>query len=417
MIAGSRSEKEIKEKLQEIIELIEQKILRQINEIYCCSEFEKIESSWQGLAYITKSVAVYNHVKLLILPISKKEIFLDMIRSSKLESPDCDKTNMFEKIFGERINSLGADPISVVIVDDYFDSTARDVALQSYFTRFGVACGAPFLLGVAPSMMNCDAWEEIGVRRDVGAIFETPPYRRWQDLRTLADARFLFLTFPRFSWRKPYGAGQADDIEIESVIDSLDRTRTCWINSAYGIAAVVARSFEETGWFKEIAGPHAGDIGIAGNQPSGEPSIEFNVGEDEHAISQLGFVPLAISANPKQLCYFAENSIKIAENLNQQILFSLSSILIESFLSKYIYQLVSEKYRDYKNDDLELALNEWLRTLVGGAFRDHKRPLASGYVEIIQEYSDEIRFARLRIVPGYQSAKSSVEIMRTFWVP
>lgn len=149
-----------------------------------------------------------------------------------------------------------------------------------------------------------NSYRDIAQPRDLGKLFDTTDYARWNSFRQTDDARYVGLTLPRVIGRLPYGSktvtAETFQFEERHLQDSPDESYL-WVNAAYELAGRLVEAFEEYGWCANIRGVEGG--GLVRSLPahtytaqSGERLLQCPTevaisDRREKELADLGFIP------------------------------------------------------------------------------------------------------------------------------
>jgi type VI secretion system protein ImpC len=143
-----------------------------LNAILHHPNFKQLESSWQGLHYLTERVATSERLKIKMLNVTKRELMDDFRRSGGFN-----RSVMFSKVYDDEFLTFGGSPYSLLVGDFYID--ASGLLLADQLARVAASSSSVFLTGLAPSAMNMDStllWLGMPCRcsRAILAIFCLP---------------------------------------------------------------------------------------------------------------------------------------------------------------------------------------------------------------------------------------------------
>ena len=238
---------------------LDRKLSEQINLIMHHEDFKQLEGTWRGLHFLVNNTETDEKLKIRILNISKKETGRIL---ESFAGTAWDQSPLFKKIYDAEYSTPGGEPYGCLIGDYYFDNSPGDVKMLGNMAQIAASAHAPFLAGVAPSVLGMDSWQELSNPRDLTKRFQTPDYAAWRSLRDSDDSRYLGLAMPRFLSRLPYGAKTVplDDFAFEEDTEGADHSKYVWSNSAFAMAVNITRSFKLYGWCARIRGTESGGI-------------------------------------------------------------------------------------------------------------------------------------------------------------
>lgn len=232
--------------IESIIAEIDKTLSAQVNEILHNEEFQKMESAWRGLHHLVNNTETDETLKIRVMNISKKDLHKTL---RKYKGAAWDQSPIFKKLYEEEFGQFGGEPYGCLVGDYHFDHSPPDVELLGEMAKVAAAAHAPFITGADPSLMQFEGWQELANPRDLTKITSTPEYAAWNSLRESEDSKYLGLTMPRFLGRQPYGANSnpVEEFAFEEYVGNAESENFSWVNSAYGMAANINRSFKEYG--------------------------------------------------------------------------------------------------------------------------------------------------------------------------
>ena len=238
------------------VALIDRLINEQVNAILHHPDFQRLEASWRGLAFLTRREAseAAPSIKIKVMDVSWSELGRDLDRAIEF-----DQSEFFRKIYESEFGSPGGEPFGALIGDYEIHPRLTDGAryddLDVLKSIAGVAAAAfcPFLANASPSMFGLGDFAEL--QQHAGSRAPHEGSDKWQALRDHEDARFVGLALPRVLMRLPYRAGQhargrlsfAEDVAGGYHADGPDHRKFLWGGAAFALGAVILRAFENSG--------------------------------------------------------------------------------------------------------------------------------------------------------------------------
>ncbi|MCO6456057.1 MAG: type VI secretion system contractile sheath large subunit [Pirellulaceae bacterium] len=404
--------------IESIIAAIDRKLTEQINQILHHADFQKLEGAWRGLHYLVNNTETDEMLKIRVMNISKKELGNTL---KKFKGTAWDQSPIFKKVYEEEYGTFGGEPFGCLVGDYHFDHTAPDVELLNGMAQIASAAHAPFLAGVAPTVMQFDSWQELSNPRDLTKIFGTPEYAPWRSLRDAEDSRYLGLTMPRFLARLPYGAktDPVEEFDFEEDTEGATSDKYAWSNSAYAMAVNVTRSFKLYGWCSRIRGIESGGAveGLPCHSfPTDDGGVDMKCPTEiaitdrrEAELAKNGFMPLIHKKNSDFAAFIGAQSLqKPAEyddpdaTANANLAARLPYLFATCRFAHYLKCIVRDKIGSFKERaDMQRWLQDWINNYVDGnpgtssELVKAKRPLAAAEV-VVEEVEGN---------PGYYSAK------------
>jgi type VI secretion system protein ImpC len=363
---------------------IDRKLTEQINVILHHPEFQALEASWRGLAFLVNNAQTGDDLKIKLLNISRR----DLIRTlRKYRGTAWDQSPIFRRFYEEEYGQFGGEPFGVLIGDYYLDHRPEDVQLIADMAQIAAAAHAPFVAGASPTVMQMDSWTELANPRDLTRIFLTPEYTAWRALREAEDSRYVGLCMPRFLARLPYGA-RTDPVEVfafEEDAEGPDASTYAWANSVYAFASNIARAFTLYGWCARIRGIDSG--GVVEELPvpvfptaDGEVDMrgvtEIALSERREAeLAGSGFIPLVQRKNEGVAAFVSAQSLQKpqtyddpAATANAVISARLPYLFACCRFAHFIKCMVRDKIGSTMDrGQLERWLTDWLAGYVDGA--------------------------------------------------
>ncbi len=316
---GSGQNNSVRRLIEAINADIDAALGEQLNLVLHHPEFQALESSWRGIHFLVRNTATDNMLKIRLLDISQRELGRTL---RKFRGTAWDNSPIFKKIYEEEYGQLGGEPFGVLVGDYYFDHQPQSVQLLSDMAAIAAAAHVPFIAGAAPSVMDMDSWSELANPRDLTRIFQTPGYADWRALRSAEDSRYLGLCLPRMLTRLPYGpeTDPVEDFAFQEMVEGADVSRYAWTNSAFALAANIARSFSLYGWCTRFHGLETGGIvedlpvlhfATADGDVDTRCCTEIALNERREAeLSRLGFITLVHRKNTGLAAFISAHSLQ-----------------------------------------------------------------------------------------------------------
>lgn len=402
-----------------ILAKLDKKLSDQINEIMHDEEFQKLESSWRGLAYTVNNSETDSTLRVKVMNASKSELQSEMRR---YPGAKWDKSPLFQKVYEQEFGTLGGKPYGALIGDYYFGMGSGDVALLRDISKIAAAAHAPFISAAAPELLGMDSWNEIGTPPDLSEIFDTPDYAAWNGLRDSENSRYLALTAPRVLSREPYGqdgTSVVEEFNFEEETDGHTGEKYAWMNAAHAMAVNINRAHKEHGWTVQIRGVNSGgevlnlpthnfDTGD-GSQDLKCPTEVSITDRREGELSAAGLMGLIHRKHTDKAAFIGAQSLyrpkKFADELataSDAMSARIPYIFAVSRFSHYLKCMVRDKIGQSPDRiQLERDLQTWINKYVSGnpesasEKEKAKKPLAGAKVEVIEDEEN----------PGYYVGK------------
>ena len=402
-----------------ILSKLDQKLTDQLNEVIHHEEFQKLESSWRGLAYTVNNSETDASLRVKVMNVSKTEL-QQMMR--RYPGAKWDKSPLNKVIYEAEFGTLGGKPFGALVGDYYFDHSPADVALLRDIGKVAAAAHAPFISSAAPELLGMDSWNELGTPPDLSEIFDTPDYAAWNGLRDSENSRYIALTLPRVLSREPYGQGSnsvVEEFNFEEETDGHAGTKYGWMNAAHAMAANVNRAHKEHGWTVQIRGVQSGGEVLnlpTHNFDTGDGSRDLKCPTEvsitdrrEAELSKAGLIGLVHRKHTDKAAFigaqtlyrpkkFVDEQATASDNMSAR----LPYIFAVSRFSHYLKCMVRDKIGQSPDRlQLQTQLQTWINKYVSGnpesaSEREKaKKPLAGAKVEVVEDEEN----------PGYYMGK------------
>ncbi len=425
---------ELRLTVESLIAEIDVAVSTQINAVLHAPEFQELESTWRGLYMVARASDTDAGTKIKILNISKRELNRTM---RKFRGDTWDRSPVFMRFYEEEFGQFGGEPFGVIIGDYYFDHRPDDVALLADLAKVSAAAHAPFISGVAASLMQMETWAEVANPRDLVRILQTPEYIAWRALREQEDMRYIGLCMPRFLGRLPYGnlTDALDEFAFEEEAATDDNSNLLWCNAAWAFGVNIIRAFVLYGWCVRIRGIDRGGT-VEGlpvlHHPTADGDTdrrtvtEICISERREAeLSSCGLMPLVHRKNSDVAAYISAQSLQkpIVDSdaditANANISARLPYIFACSRFAHYLKCIVRDKVgSSMTQSQLASWLTNWLMSYVDGSPSTSSEefkashPLAAGRVTLLaRDDTPGVYEARFFLKPHYQLEGMSVAL-------
>jgi type VI secretion system protein ImpC len=361
------------------ISQIDKLISDQLNAVMHAPEFQKLEGSWRGLAYLVDKTETGERMKLRVMNVSKKDLLKDMEKASEF-----DQSALFKKIYEEEFGMFGGASYGALIGDYEFTNHPQDIALLEKVSQVAAAAHAPFLSAAGPELFNFDSYTELGEPRDLAKIFQGVDYAKWKSFRESEDSRYVALAMPHILMRLPYGKANVpvEAFDFEEQVDGTEHNQYLWGNAAYALGTRLTESFAKHSWCAAIRGVEGGGL------VEGLPVHTFKTDEGDVALkcpteiaitdrrekelADLGFVPLVHCKGTDYAAFFSTqtgNKPKLydtdAANANARLSSQLQYIMAVSRFAHYLKSIMRDKIGSFMTrQNAEDFLNRWISSYV-----------------------------------------------------
>ncbi len=149
-----------------IIVETDQKLTNQVNEILHCEQFQKLESTWRSLKFVTDSIDLRENITVEILSVSKEELIFDFD-----DSPEIFKTGLYKIVYSNEYGVFGGKPYAVICADYEFGPGPQDIQLLSRFAAVAAMAHAPFIANASPELFGEESFNRLPYMRDLKSLF------------------------------------------------------------------------------------------------------------------------------------------------------------------------------------------------------------------------------------------------------
>ena len=407
LLAPQRKGEKVEQKVVDaMIQEIDDRIGKQVDEIIHHKDFQQLESAWRGLKLVVDRTDFRENIKLELLSVSKEELLEDFE-----DAPDVTKSGLYKHAYSAEYGQFGGQPYGAIVADYQFGPGAQDVSLLGHVASVCAMSHAPFIAAAGPEFFGIDNFDGMPNLKDLESIFEGPQYAKWQSFRESDDSRNVGLALPRFMLRQPYG--EENPSKSFSYTESVEGSKEnfLWGNSAFAFATNLTRSFAKYRWCPNIIGPQSGgaveDLPMFKYQEHGEtktmPPVETKLSDRrEFELAEQGFMGLTVRKGTDNATFFSANSpqkpkffgndpeAKQAET-NFKLGTELPYLFVINRLAHYIKVLQRENIGSWKTrSELQTELQKWIRQYVADqdnpppAVRS-KRPLREAKIEVSED--------------------------------
>ncbi len=260
------------------IAAIDRLLNEQVNAILHHPRFQKLESSWRGLAFLVRRADIEGDplIQIRVLPVNWTELEKDFERAVEF-----DQSQVFKKIYEEEFGTPGGEPFGLLIGDYDIshriskESRSDDISVLRSLVGVAASSFCPFLCAAKPELLDLESFADLQVSRDHAGRLAMKDYIKWNSMREDEDSRFLGVLLPRILMRGPYidDGSRIDRFVFQEDVHHPDRSGYLWGNPAYAYAAVAMRSFATSGWLADLRGLRQDEDG--GGLVSDLPSLSF----------------------------------------------------------------------------------------------------------------------------------------------
>lgn len=359
----------------------------QLDAIMHADNFQKLEGTWRGLAYLVFRTETGALLKLRVLNASKKDLLDDLTKAVEF-----DQSALFKKIYEAEYGTYGGEPYSMLVGDFEFGRHPDDMTLLAKLAEVAAAGHAPFIASAYAKLFDLESFENLAKPRDLQKIFESVELINWRAFRQSEDSRYVTLTLPRVLIRLPYGpdtlpcegVNYQEDISRDpnATVKMPDTAKFLWGNPAFVLAERITNAFSLYGWTAAIRGVEGG--GLVEGLPvytytSDDGDVELVcptqvaiTDRREKELNDLGFMAICHCKGSAKAAFFGGQTtnqpkkyLSDLANSNAQISAMLPYILAASRFAHYIKVIMREKVGSFlTRGNVEAFLNTWISQYV-----------------------------------------------------
>jgi type VI secretion system protein ImpC len=407
LLAPQRRGEKVEQKVVDnMIDEIDNRVSRQVDEIIHHESFQKLESSWRGLKMVVDRTDFRENIKMELLSVSKDDLLEDFE-----DAPDITKSGLYKHVYSAEFGQFGGQPYGALISDYQFGPGAQDIKLLGQVAGISAMSHAPFIAGAGAEFFGLDSYDGMPNLKDLESIFEGPQYAKWQAFRESDDSRNVGLALPRFLLRQPYGEDNpSKEFNYSESVEG-SKENFLWGNSSYAFATNLTRSYAKYRWCPNIIGPQSGgvveDLPMHKYLENGETKtmapVETMLSDRrEFELSEQGFMGLTVrkgtdnasffsAASPQKAKFFGNSPEGKEAEVNYKLGSELPYLFVVNRLAHYIKVLQRENIGSWKTrSELQSELQSWIRQYVADqdnppASVRSRRPLREAKIEVTED--------------------------------
>lgn len=361
------------------IKRIDSLVDAQLNEIFSHPTFKEIESAWRSIEDLVANTNFRANININLLDVSKEELFDDL----ELNLADIAGSELFKKVYIKEYDQFGGHPFGVMIGLYDFENNKDDLTWLKGIGKVGAASHAPFIGNVSPRFFGCQTMDEVSQLRDLGGLFATPRYSKWNALRDSQEAVYVGLALPKYMVRPPYNDeyNPADKIRFNQTVEGPNPDYYLWGYSSMLFARNLVKSFETSGWCQHIRGVKGGGLlkglsthiyNVRGEDELKAP-VEISMPDfREFELANAGFIPLIHKKGSAEAVFFSAQSIKMAHKFkdpkdseNSQLVTNLSYTFSVSRIAHYLKCIMRDNIGSTANADYIFSqIDRWISGFV-----------------------------------------------------
>lgn len=394
---------DVDQMLNDRIAQIDELISVQLDEVMHADEFQKLESSWRGLAYLVNQSETSDRLRIKVLNVSKRDLTKDLCKPNQR----FDQSALYKQVYSHEYDQLGGEPYGLLIGDYEFSRRPEDIALLEEMAGVAAGSHAPFIAAANAELFNFDSFTQINDPQDLKAVFDNEAYAKWKSFRASEDSKYVGLCMPHISLRLPYGPETVpvEEFDYREGVDGTDHSKYLWGNAAYAFGARATDAFAKYEWCAAIRG-YAG-----GGLVEGLPLHTFTTNEGdiaakcptevaipdgrENELANLGFIPLTHYKGTDSAVFMgAQSCNKPVEYMdpdataNAKLSSQLQYTLAVCRFAHFLKAMLRERVGSYMSkSQCQKFLNNWIANYVQlnpDAKQEEKArfPLAEASVEV-----------------------------------
>ena len=356
---------------------LDSELSTQLNEIIHDKDFQRLEASWRGLQYLVLHTENSELLRIEVLDVAEEEFRHDLSRV-----PEFDQSTLFKKIYEERYDTSGGDPLGVLIGGFEFGRSEEDIATLEKIAGLAAAANCPFIAGTRPIMFGLESFTQLDQPRDLAKIFVTGEYTRWRTFRESQNASYVVLTLPRVLMRGPFGPETIgiEEFNYDEHVDA--HALYLWGSAAFVLGARITSAFASYGWCAAIRGVESGGLvedlpvhqfktsagDIAMKCPTETPITDRR----EKELADLGFVPLVHCKGTANASFFSVQSTQKprkyqteAATATARVAAQVPYVMATARFAHYMKVITRDRAGRYMSrGECERMLNEWISRYV-----------------------------------------------------
>ena len=205
-------------------------------------DFQALEAIWRATFLLVRQIETGPQLKIYLIDISKQEL------AAELKGPgDFRNSGLFRLLVERTVETLGADPFTIVVGAFRFGSVSEDMELVPKLAAIADRAGAAWLSEADSTLVGCSSLAETPSPRD----WTRPELESaWEQVRLRSEAASMGLALPRFLLRLPFGSGTSplESFQFEEFPGPPSHRGYLWGNPAFALAMLLGQSFSQAGW-------------------------------------------------------------------------------------------------------------------------------------------------------------------------
>jgi len=205
-------------------------------------QFQALEAIWRSTFLLVRGLDTDSKLRISIVDISKEELAADLNATV-----DIRQTALYRLFVEKGIQTLGADPWTIVVGAYRFGAEDSDLEILGRLSKVAQAAGAIFVSEANPEFLGCESVVDLAHPRSWKKPLSSDS---WSRLRGGSESASVALALPRVLLRLPYGrkTSPLESIEFEEFTAIPVHEEYLWGNPAFIVGLLVGQSFNESNW-------------------------------------------------------------------------------------------------------------------------------------------------------------------------
>lgn len=375
-------------RIERDIATLDRMIARQIDAVVHHARLHRLEGAWRALDWLaTTALPLGGRVRLKVLDVGWHEVCRDLERA-----PAFDQSHLFRQIYEHEFGMAGGEPFGLLVADYEIrhrpgpGAPTDDVSALGALAQVAAAAFAPLVVGASPALFGVDDFAALSAVPDPVSVMAAAEYQRWKRLRAHDDSRFVSVTLPRITMRRPWKETLQNARGLRYREARGAGAGQVWSTGGYLVAACVIRAFENYSWPADMRGYDIDREGggvidtlprpLASIDPpegAGRPAIDLILTEhQERALVAAGFMPISAIPFGGELLISAARSLQLPDTAysgperqaaiaNSRLSSQFNSVLCVSRFSHYLKVMGRDMTGAFMTaTEIEDRLRRWL---------------------------------------------------------
>lgn len=228
---------------EDYLELLDRSISDLMRTLLHLPEFQSLESHWRGLDFILRRSTSESRLNIYLWDVCKEELLTDLAQQG-----DATQSEFFHRI--EKQFAASEESLSAIVTSYEFSTKKQDALMLGILAKLSAHMDCPFIANGSSHLAHCNNFFRSDDYREWNQSWDAEFARTWQAVRNMPESHYIALTAPRFLIRYPYDAGHygIDSFAFNELESTLQSQHLLWAPGAFAVAAVLAKSFNHSGW-------------------------------------------------------------------------------------------------------------------------------------------------------------------------